>query len=87
MPLTTEQKISMLILAGFEPCVHAEGYPRPSCPDKSLQRIHVDGDVWRFQQRVGPGSFLDDYDKLSWEHMRVETIPDELIYEAIGAAS
>ena len=87
MALTTEQKINLLILAGFEPRMHKGGFPRPSCPDKSLQRVHADGDVWGFRQRVSPGSFLDNYHESGWEHMQLDTCPDELIYQAIGAAS
>jgi len=83
MKLTTEQKISMLILAGYEPrrlmqdariigdkgCIHSTNSRL-----RDIQWEHI-GD-WHQE-------YHDEYELSTWESLRAETIPDELIYEAI----
>lgn len=89
MPLTTEQKINLLILAGFEPYENVDGddgkYPRIV---KALGHGHIT--LWR--NRRASWSLSNDvrFDRnkpATWDSLGVGTIPQYLIYQAIGAAS
>lgn len=81
MPLTTEQKINLLILAGFDPYLYAgrRGSPRIFRGDACLVGAE-EGAPWEYDDNWG----LEKAHKPSeWKHMQLETCPDELIYQAI----
>lgn len=84
MSLTTEQKINLLILAGFEPRENMDGdegkYPRIM---KGEGRAPT---LWR--NRRAAWSFETDitFNRIkpsTWDYMGVGSIPQKLIYEAI----
>ena len=89
MPLTTEQKINLLILAGFEPYENVDGddgkFPR-------IVKKLSHGQVILWRNRREPWT-LSDYVRCdrnkpaAWDSLGVGTIPQKLIYQAIGAAS
>ena len=77
MALTVEQKINMLILAGYEPC-HL-------CKDARIVNgascIHsVQLYRWVFVYKWP--STKGEYNTASWDELRLDTCPDELILEA-----
>lgn len=79
MKLTTDQKINLLILAGFEPR-HINGSPRVvSSSGDVLYRNKNMSDKWTYVDRVGKLG----YDAGEWTSMMLNTCPDELIYQAI----
>lgn len=80
MNLTVEQKINLLILAGFEPkYVDAMEHTRIMRPDRTLWRmatgtwcIHVGTEYY------GSSVFLS----ADWAELKIDCCPDELIYKA-----
>ena len=80
MPLTTEQKINLLILAGFEPYMFAILRGR-------ARIIHADGralaEFHRGPWELHKGWRADTYIACGWAELRVGECPDELIYQAI----
>lgn len=91
MGLTVEQKINMLILAGYEPRV----YHNASCYDNICIRILAEGVAllrkddertnWEVSSDWRGGSV--GYALLTWDRMRLESCPDEIIYQAVEAAN
>lgn len=85
MSLTVEQKINLLILAGFEPAAYegdASYYPRIVMGNREgIPSLWRNGDnKWRFDPTI-----LTERDPVSWGDIDMEEIPDELIFQAIGA--
>lgn len=83
MSLTTEQKINLLILAGFEPAAFAGDavtYPRivKNNPEGVPALWRNYGSAWKFD----PTGYTDRK-PMAWEDIQVAGIPDELIYKAI----
>ena len=79
MSLTTEQKINLLILAGFDPYLLAVDARIMNPAGECLYRIMGH---WHFETKWGYSGYcvVGEWDKVS-----IDTCPDELIYEAIGA--
>lgn len=87
MSLTTEQKINLLILAGYVPAaMDFDGVVLPRIVmgnPEGIPSLWVDRDgEWEY----------DDYmytarNPSAWEYMQLDTCPDELIYKAIGATT
>lgn len=77
--LTTEQKINLLILAGFEPrCSH--GHPRVVSGKGLLHRNRTTYTDWVYM----PGSNWGyEYTLAEWCDAMIDTCPDEIIYKAI----
>lgn len=87
--LTTEQKINLLILAGFSPGVHAverfpmgvAEYPRIWKGVSALTRNN--GERWKLYHTITYGTM---WEPAAWESLGIDSIPDELIYEACDGA-
>ena len=73
--LTTEQKINLLILAGYNPRT-SYGDPRIVRHDACL---YFAGGEWFLLDTTFNPHF---YACAAWGEMRVDSIPDELIHEA-----
>lgn len=90
MSLTTEQKINLLILAGFEPMSHAgrvnkDGtvmFPRVGNGSTMLWRNYGPGYDKAWEVNGGRYTAFADLVPAEWGVIAVDTIPDELIYEA-----
>ena len=75
MSLTVEQKINLLILAGYIP-------KRMLCDARIGQGsicLYAVGGVWAV---ASDWTFQDCYNDAKWEELYLDTCPDELIYEA-----
>lgn len=92
--LTVEQKINMLILAGYEPCVlHTE---RDHVGEGILPRVIGHGnclgigiahaDEWVRWDFSTANFDISSYTRSMWDQMQLELCPDELIYQALEAA-
>lgn len=85
MKLTTEQKINLLILAGFEPmCNGGDSCPRIVRLDHAILLRNLDFYAnWRLFSFKGSPTAPSVYQASSWDRVKPETVPDELIYQAI----
>ena len=79
--LTVEQKINLLILAGYQSYTNT-GSARILNPPLGLV-LPSDSVGWRFHRTWGAKETF--YTALSWDKQELDTCPDELIYQAIGA--
>jgi hypothetical protein len=92
--LTVEQKINMLILAGYEPCVLV--IEREHVGEVILPRVIGHGnclgigiehaDEWvRWDFSIADFD-TSEYTRSVWGGTQLELCPDELIYQALEAA-
>lgn len=89
MALTTEQKINLLILAGFEPRRFVGMGPRlvkgSACLSCTISSMNSnDSSGWNVY--ISPTGFVG-YENSNWEWVDLSSCPDELIYEAIEATT
>lgn len=78
MRLTTEQKINLLILAGFEPRQLTQFCSRIIRRD-GRALVRRAGGEWNTESAWQ----ITSYDEALWEDLGLDSCPDELIYEAI----
>lgn len=88
MKLTTEQKINLLILAGFEPmCNGGDSCPRIVRLGHAILLRNLDlfasPQNWKLFPFKGSPTDPSSYQASSWDRVKPETVPDELIYQAI----
>lgn len=83
MSLTTEQKINLLVLAGFEPYLYAgrQGYARMFRGDACLVGTEK-GAPWEYNSNWG---LENEHKPSEWKYMGLASCPDKLIYQAIEA--
>lgn len=93
MKLTTEQKINMLILAGYEPrkWTYGNEYSWRLIHNVGLLYVeeHQAANAWRFELYNEPTAWPASYVTVEWADVAgyIHRCPDELIYEAIEATT